>query len=406
MTRIYKCDYCGKEDTAAADEYRLQKCTGCNKNLYCSRECQKLDWPSHKNRCRRKANDADMLVVHDKQVLDIDRVLSYASRYMQNLKHVSITLNKYYEVGNNTNMISRDELKSFLKSNKGQLDSIRVDMMMNMMIERKCVWMCSTLTNGGEIWTELHGLKLLDMLLPVFGNCNELVKVINQQQRTIESLGLICIRLGLTKGTRNDWSNIAQSISKCRRLVRLNLNQNLLRDSDMEVLLSSLPNLKILTLCGPRCTGAKRGNLTDKTCKIVSKMCPGLREIDLSGHEKVTLAGIKRVLKSCQYLRKIRTSMVLSRTDVIGMLNLAPNLIELRFKFCFDAASFGELIETTCGSVTFSDVDDRSERKVTGVSKEAYTKYLELHKLLEVYQKNVDNPKVIDEWAFLDDLKV
>ena len=227
MTRIYKCNYCGIEET---DENRLQKCTGCNssKKLYCSRECQKLDWPSHKNRCRRKANGAEMLVVHDKKVFDIDRVLNYATRYMHSLKHVSITLKEYYKVGNNT-IISTDMLKSFLKSNEGQLDSLRVDMMMNMMIERKCFWMCSTLTNGGEIWTELYGLKNLDMILPTFGSCKDLVKVINQQQKTIESLGLICIRLGFTKGTRNDWSNIASSVSKCKHLIRLNLNQNLLR---------------------------------------------------------------------------------------------------------------------------------------------------------------------------------
>ena len=54
----------------------------------------------------------------------------------------------------------------------------------------------------------------------------------------------------------------------------------------------------------------------------------------------------------------------------------------------------------------FGDVDDFSEREVKGLTEETYTKYTERDKLLEVYQKNVDNPKVIDDWAFLDNIKV
>ena len=129
-------------------------------------------------------------------------------------------------------------------------------------------------------------------------------------------------------------------------MVRLNLNQNLLRDSDLEVLLSSLPNLKILLLCGPLKT--KGGHLTDKSCKIIAKTCPGLLEIDLVYQEKITFAGIKRVLKSCQHLRGIRLSMVLSQADVMSMHNLAPNLIYMSLRFGFDDKSFSDLMEAIC----------------------------------------------------------
>jgi len=323
---------------------------------------------------------------------------------MHNLKNVSITLNKYYEVGNDTNMISTDELKSFLKSNKGQLDSIRVDMMINMMIERKCFSMCTALTNGGEIWTELHGLKLLDMIVPVFNNCKVLVKVINQQQKTIQSLGLICIRLGDSRGARYDWSNIALSIIKCRHLIRLNLNQHLLRDSDMEVLLSSLPNLKVLLLCGP--IGSKGGHLTDKSCKIIARTCKELREINLAYQEKITITGIKRVLKSCQRLRNIRISLVLSQTDVISMHHLAPSLIFMTVRFGFNEECYGEVIEATNGLVVFHHYDTRTlEYCGDELSEETLRRFVDREALVDMYNRNVDNPKVIDDWAFLDTFK-
>ena len=408
MTRIYKCNYCGIEDTAAADEFRLQKCTGCNSStkLYCSRECQKLDWPSHKHRCRRKANDADMLVLHDEKVPNLDRLLMYASRYMGNLKHVKLRLTEFHKVGNNTN-VSTDILRSFLKSKVEQLDSLTFDWEMDLrtgILYKKSIAVFTSLTNGGNILTELHGLKLLDMLHPIFNNCNELIKVINQQQKTIQALDLVAIQFGYrNRGTRNDWSHIASSISKCRNLVRLNLNQNLLRDSDMEVLLSSLQNLKILLLCGP--LNGKGGHLTDKTCKVISKTCPGLKEIDLVYHEKITFAGIKRVLKSCQHLVSIRLSMVLSQTDVMSMHNLAPNLIYMSMRFGFDDECFSELLEAMHGHVVLNDYDDVSDRTSWGLSDKTSMQLEQTQIILDEYHKNAENPKVIDDWEFVGTFK-
>ena len=41
-----KCSYCG-----SASE-NLKHCTRCKKASYCSRSCQKSDWPTHKNICQ------------------------------------------------------------------------------------------------------------------------------------------------------------------------------------------------------------------------------------------------------------------------------------------------------------------------------------------------------------------
>eukprot|EP01118_Nematostelium_gracile_P010886 TRINITY_DN3816_c0_g1_i4.p1 TRINITY_DN3816_c0_g1~~TRINITY_DN3816_c0_g1_i4.p1 ORF type:complete len:832 (+),score=244.16 TRINITY_DN3816_c0_g1_i4:46-2541(+) len=44
------CAHCGKSE----DEVKLKKCSVCLKVYYCSRECQKADWSSHKTVCRQQ----------------------------------------------------------------------------------------------------------------------------------------------------------------------------------------------------------------------------------------------------------------------------------------------------------------------------------------------------------------
>ena len=44
-----RCDVCGLQ--AAKTERPFQVCNGCRGRRYCSRECQKADWASHKQSC-------------------------------------------------------------------------------------------------------------------------------------------------------------------------------------------------------------------------------------------------------------------------------------------------------------------------------------------------------------------
>ncbi|KAI0688311.1 hypothetical protein C8T65DRAFT_619472 [Cerioporus squamosus] len=52
------CDHCKREGTTET----LKRCGGCSTMLYCSRECQKAAWPTHKNHCRRPQRDEDQEV--------------------------------------------------------------------------------------------------------------------------------------------------------------------------------------------------------------------------------------------------------------------------------------------------------------------------------------------------------
>jgi splicing suppressor protein 51 len=50
------CEYCDKTAANAVVE-RLQQCAGCKLTLYCSKECQKADWKTHKKECRTLASE-------------------------------------------------------------------------------------------------------------------------------------------------------------------------------------------------------------------------------------------------------------------------------------------------------------------------------------------------------------
>ena len=352
MNNTKICHHCGIEET---DDRRMQKCTGCNssKILYCSRECQKLAWPSHKNRCRRKSNKASKLILNE-NIQNFDLVLSYASRYMKNLKYVNLSIrdteHSAYDI-----TLSAGALRSFLQTNRGQIEKFVWSMDTN-----RSRYVSAGNTDDGLLWSELHDLKVMQILQPVFGKCQHLVKVISQQEDSILALGLMgmlvgkeAYRHGQNQWTRNDCEAIVTSIGNCKNLVQLNLNQHYLRDSDMEILLRRLPKLQILNLCG-----SKKGLLTDKCCKTISRACTELRELDLAYHNRITVAGVKRVFKSCQQLRMFQTSLYLSSKDAVSLVCMAPNLLSLHTTKLLDEVTNYDVIMASSGrTVLVNNVD-------------------------------------------------
>ena len=55
------CTTCAAEQ--GTNSTPLLVCGRCNEDRYCSTECQKLDWPSHKKKCRNPASSLPQIVV-------------------------------------------------------------------------------------------------------------------------------------------------------------------------------------------------------------------------------------------------------------------------------------------------------------------------------------------------------
>ena len=177
-SRSKECGHCGATDLSGK---RLGKCTGCNNVYYCSEQCQRSAWKSHEKRCRRKSDKKDTLIVNDK-VPNFDWALNYASKYMQNLKHVTlacVALRSNDDLSAIT--LTADTLQSFLECNRGQLESM--DWWMNWRTIELCLDFSDEKTNEGQVWTELYGLKVLRMNYPVFRKAQHLLQSSNSRKQ-------------------------------------------------------------------------------------------------------------------------------------------------------------------------------------------------------------------------------
>lgn len=56
------CQVCGKTGAGPNGDKPLKKCSKCQQVFYCSVECQKKDWPTHKLVC--KVDPEDFIMKH------------------------------------------------------------------------------------------------------------------------------------------------------------------------------------------------------------------------------------------------------------------------------------------------------------------------------------------------------
>ncbi|KDQ07503.1 hypothetical protein BOTBODRAFT_149196 [Botryobasidium botryosum FD-172 SS1] len=80
-----QCQYCWK---SKADGITLKKCAACQMEEYCSRECQKNAWPSHKARC--KMNRSTQQITQEMHMPDVKTLYSFAQKHRANLANCSI----------------------------------------------------------------------------------------------------------------------------------------------------------------------------------------------------------------------------------------------------------------------------------------------------------------------------
>jgi len=74
------CGNCAKP-SAPENGGSLQRCVGCHETYYCSKVCQKVDWPKHKKTCKPSANT----------VSPIAALRAIFARDVSLMKHVAIS---------------------------------------------------------------------------------------------------------------------------------------------------------------------------------------------------------------------------------------------------------------------------------------------------------------------------
>ena len=339
-------------------------------------------------KCRRASAKLDILRLHGDKLDDFDSLMGYALKYMRNLKHVDL------DMADKT-AVSSDLLESFLKGYQGQLETFQW-MAMSPSLDR-----VADMTKDGEVWNNLHGLKVLRLMGGVsFGSSLHVVKVIQQQQSSLQSLGLSGVVLGrhVSPWSRNDCRALSRATTQCKNIVRLDLTAISLRDSDLDIFVPSLSNIRILGIVGHPKYG---GHLTDKCCKLISRTCPNLQILDLRYQRNITVTGLKRSVKGCLCLRSMFTSAKLQPKDVVTLVCDAPKLVHLTTESGFDQPSYLKMIEETNGWAVFRTFGDSvPNSNLQTLPNDIRKEYLRTDKVVGTMERRYCNPRIISAWEF------
>ncbi|KAL9188868.1 hypothetical protein ACHAXT_011358 [Thalassiosira profunda] len=388
------CEHCGLDDV----RYKLRVCSGCNLTLYCSAACQKAASSSHRRICdiasMLPSRDSDRLVLeYDKEkMVDLDAGLRYATKYMANLKHLKIGVKAS---AGDPLKLSAKHLVSFLKSKKGQLDSL---FWAGYIIRGGDIRGISS--NGDKVWKELHGLKQLRLECMKFEEIQSLRDIVCQQKDSLKVLSLQLVDIGWSKAKNR--RTIVQAVASCKQLVKLDLEHCSLTDSDLKVMLQDLPSLRILNLRRGRHDTAGGHGFTDNTCGLIARKCPALQDLNLRNHNQLTVRGIRKIFECCSHLRSFCThARKLSCEDVQSLLEIAPQLMLLALEDETDPGQLDQIIEAT-GGRTVLWVGDGGHEPQGGVSSKAREKYDHQTDTLNRILRPFD-PEVANYWDGLDD---
>ena len=336
-------------------------------------------------KCRRASDKLDTLRLNDDKLDGFDSLLGYALKYMRNLKHFDLSMTE-------TTALSSDLLESFLKAYQGKLETFQ--------------WIANGIsrdgivdtTKGGKVWSNLRGLDVLVMIGVSFDKSSDLVNVIAQQQSSLQSLGLGAVALGKDRyfWSRNDCRTISRSISLCKNIVHLELEAISLRDSDVEIFLPHLTSLRILRLLGyPECVG----HLTDKCCKLISRTCLNLQELNIRYQRNITVSGVRRLFKGCPCLRSIVTSAKLQPADVVTLVREASALVHFATEMTFDEPTHRNMVEATNGQTLLTSFfGDHDMANMDGLSNGTQENYKRAHEIVMKVVRRLKDRRIINAW--------
>lgn len=73
-----KCEHCGKKDTESKEVMRF--CSKCKCTFYCSVDCSKLNWETHRPKCKPNKRSGRYKYMNFDVLLDIEKVNKYIKK--------------------------------------------------------------------------------------------------------------------------------------------------------------------------------------------------------------------------------------------------------------------------------------------------------------------------------------
>ncbi len=394
---------CGEEDTSSSDEETeidkavLQEtmskmrqkdldslgkiCKHCNSaptmcalgddgcHFYCNQSCMDKDFGGSDPlyfELDSKILEISTSYESSLRKLDIDLLLSMATKYMPNVIAVDIFIQQHYVLTNSDDdkkrclVLSSASLLEFLNHHHFTLQAFSFG------LDQCCHSAVAEMMDGGKALVPLAAmpnLAKLDLLDISFADVNILSSCIFN--KNLKVLGLNSIHLESSPYGHScsitDWQCVVKKISQMKNLITLRLEDSVLTDKDLGEMLPSLKNLKCLNVSGTfgsfQRMDPRKSMLTDQGLKYIARYCTNLQSLSVNYQYRTSSKGVKAIVESCSDLRELEIYDVpVSNSDAKEILRTSKKLLHFR---CDDSVGgqngiFDDLVKASQGRTCIS----------------------------------------------------
>jgi hypothetical protein len=206
--------------------------------------------------------------------------------------------------------LSPECLSSFLES---QLDNM---LSFSYLMDDGCSKYTKRFTDGGMAFNPLARMTKLESLKTVSAlyRSTGILQAILSSTSLQSSLKTFELRAPVFGNLRKKWTTfeattVAENIGKMKDLLRIEFEDDShLEPIQVRTMLSDLPHLQCLELCGQFGDFREVTVLRDTEFRFIAQACPGLQQLDLSYHHSCAYEGVEAILRECRSLRELECS--------------------------------------------------------------------------------------------------
>ena len=399
-----KCKHCDSTPTMCALDDK-----GCH--FYCCKSCMDKDFDEDSDSDPMYFElNSDILRICPSEdsllrKLDIDLVLSMATKYMPNVIALDIFIPQTYVLtdgwynGDNERSLtlSSAALLEFLynKHSKLQVFSLRLD--------ECCDEHIAKMTDAGKALLPLGNMPNLakfELSNFKFVDINILTSCMNPN---LKVLNINHIRLRSSTWCIPDCEALVRKISEMKNIVTLGLADNALTDEDLDHMLQKLNNLRCLDVRGKfggeNSFEPRHSLLTDRGLEFIAKHCSRLQSLDVSYQPRASSVGIKAIMNNCPHLLELEAADVKIPTrDIEEILMTSKELLHLNISTVCDHECYliEDVVKATGGRTIISGSNNGVYEVNLSPKKERIRKTS--MKRIESAWENRTEPHVYNRW--------